>query len=369
MSKKKMRAFAGAMAVVLLSYRLSGCAANDAEDNPQAQQELNADEQSRNEAEGSIGETVQYGQVMAMNGSTATVVVGTLANANDGSGSQAFNAGQDEITFDEGDVSIVDESGAELEGRTLSADDVIVMRGTGSGTDFKPTTIEILDVAGAERMPTMLAFPRASSSVDDAPQADIALWRTSARPCPRRVRAYNVQMPARGLRVAGVRIQGASKEHDMQLLKVSTDKLLLVAGIVWLIAGANIVNIGLSAFLDETGWLFWVLIGGTLLIFVLFHIFVFTKMVGKHASRIRGYEEDKTHLFKFFDKKGYIMMAIMMGGGIALRASGVVPEWFIAFFYTGWALRWRLRASASYCVTQKLEACVSGDARHVHQTS
>ena len=30
-----------------------------------------------------------------------------------------------------------------------------------------------------------------------------------------------------------------------------------------------------------------------------------------------------------------IMMAIMMGGGIALRASGVVPEWFIAFFYTG----------------------------------
>ena len=29
------------------------------------------------------------------------------------------------------------------------------------------------------------------------------------------------------------------------------------------------------------------------------------------------------------------MMAIMMGGGIALRASGVVPEWFIAFFYTG----------------------------------
>ena len=157
MSKKKMRAFAGAMAVVLAFVPfLSGCAANDAEDNPQAQQELNADEQSRNEAEGSIGETVQYGQVMAMNGSTATVVVGTLANANDGSGSQAFNAGQDEITFDEGDVSIVDESGAELEGRTLSADDVIVMRGTGSGTDFKPTTIEILDVAGA--------FPRASSS-------------------------------------------------------------------------------------------------------------------------------------------------------------------------------------------------------------
>ncbi|WP_101722351.1 hypothetical protein [Eggerthella timonensis] len=124
----------------------------------------------------------------------------------------------------------------------------------------------------------------------------------------------------------------------MQLLKVSTEKLLLVAGIVWFIAGANIVNIGLTAFLDETGWLLWVLIIGTLVIFVLFHIFVFTKMVGKHASRITGYEEDKTHVFKFFDKKGYIMMAIMMGGGIALRASGIAPEWFIAFFYTGLGL-------------------------------
>ena len=124
----------------------------------------------------------------------------------------------------------------------------------------------------------------------------------------------------------------------MQLLKISTDKLLLVAGIVWFLAGANIVNIGLSAYLDESGWLFWVLVVGTLVIFVLFHIFVFTKMVGKHANRIRGYAEDKTHVFKFFDKKGYIMMAVMMGGGIALRASGVAPEWFVAFFYTGLGL-------------------------------
>lgn len=150
MSKKKMRAFAGAMAVVLAFIPfLSGCATNEAADNPQAAQELGADEQSRNEAEGSIGENVQYGQVMAMNGTQATVVVGELADANDGSGSQTFNAGQDEIVFDENDVSIVDESGAQIEGRTLSADDVIVMRGTGSGSGFKPTTIEILDVAGA----------------------------------------------------------------------------------------------------------------------------------------------------------------------------------------------------------------------------
>lgn len=156
MSKKKMRAFAGAMAVVLAFIPfLSSCTANDAADNPQAEQELNYDEQQRNESEGSIGqgdaqnESVQYGEVMGLEGTQATVVIGELAAANDGSGSQQFNAGQDTVTFDTESVSIVDESGAPVEDRTLNADDVIVMRGTGTGSDFKPTTIEILDVAGA----------------------------------------------------------------------------------------------------------------------------------------------------------------------------------------------------------------------------
>ena len=28
-------------------------------------------------------------------------------------------------------------------------------------------------------------------------------------------------------------------------------------------------------------------------------------------------------------------MAVMMGGGIGLRMAGLVPDWFVAFFYTG----------------------------------
>ena len=124
-------------------------------------------------------------------------------------------------------------------------------------------------------------------------------------------------------------------KEEARVLRISTDKLLLVAGVVWLVAGANVAGIGLAAYFHEPGWALWALVGGTLAVFVLFHVFVFTKMVGKHAERIRGYEEDRTHVLKFFDKKGYIMMAIMMGGGIGLRMSGLVPDWFIAFFYTG----------------------------------
>ena len=41
------------------------------------------------------------------------------------------------------------------------------------------------------------------------------------------------------------------------------------------------------------------------------------------------------HVLRFFDVKGYIIMAVMMGGGISLRSFGIVPTWFVAFFYTG----------------------------------
>ena len=58
-------------------------------------------------------------------------------------------------------------------------------------------------------------------------------------------------------------------------------------------------------------------------------------MVGKHAVRIAGYEADRVGVWNFFDVPGYAMMVIMMTGGISLRAFGLVPVWFIAFFYTG----------------------------------
>jgi hypothetical protein len=33
--------------------------------------------------------------------------------------------------------------------------------------------------------------------------------------------------------------------------------------------------------------------------------------------------------------KGYLFMVVMMGLGIALRMSGLAPDWFIASFYPG----------------------------------
>lgn len=119
------------------------------------------------------------------------------------------------------------------------------------------------------------------------------------------------------------------------MFKVSKRTLLLIAGIVWLAAGGNIAWLGIQAFAQINMSYVWTIILGAVVVFTLFHMKIFSKMVGKHSNRITAYEDNEIGFWRFFDASGYIMMAILMSGGISLRASGLVPMWFIAFFYTG----------------------------------
>ncbi len=113
------------------------------------------------------------------------------------------------------------------------------------------------------------------------------------------------------------------------MLKVRSEKLLIIAAAVWLLAGINILRLGIIAILDTE-----LLAIGIVVTFLLFHM-MFAKLVGKQSNRIRAYGNEPTCAFAFFDVKGYIMMAIMMGGGIALREFGIIPAWIVAFMYTG----------------------------------
>lgn len=109
--------------------------------------------------------------------------------------------------------------------------------------------------------------------------------------------------------------------------------LLAVAGCVWLIAGINVVRLGLLSYEKLPQIRIW----HVLLSIVVFCAFgwMFFKMSIKHTRRIKGYEEEFRPVWHFFDLKSYIIMAVMMGGGIWLRSSGLVPDVFIAVFYTG----------------------------------
>lgn len=76
---------------------------------------------------------------------------------------------------------------------------------------------------------------------------------------------------------------------------------------------------------------------------------MFFKMSMKHTRRIKGYPEEYKPVWDFFDIKAYIIMAVMMGGGIWLRYSGLVPDVFIAVFYTGLGIALAL-AGVLFCI-------------------
>jgi small-conductance mechanosensitive channel len=110
--------------------------------------------------------------------------------------------------------------------------------------------------------------------------------------------------------------------------------LMLIAGLVWCAAGAMVSFIGLPL---EFGLApaHLVLVPLAVVIFLAFYVFVFSRLVRKHTGRIRAREEERLPFWHFFNASSWVVMAVMMGGGMALRLSHVMPDWLIAFFYSG----------------------------------
>lgn len=115
-------------------------------------------------------------------------------------------------------------------------------------------------------------------------------------------------------------------------MKVRKINLLAIASLVWMIAGFNILRIGVSSYKNNVTILG---IGISIAVFLIFWFKVFSKLVKKHTKRIIGFEEEKQLFFKFFDKKSFMIMAFMMTFGIGLRVSNILDPKYIAQFYTG----------------------------------
>ena len=115
-------------------------------------------------------------------------------------------------------------------------------------------------------------------------------------------------------------------------MKVKKKNLLLIACAVWSLAGFNILRIGILSYPPYLSVMNILL---SIVVFTVFQYFIFGRLVKKHTDRIQNYEEERHFFMKFFDVKSFIIMAIMMSGGIYLRASSLAPERFIAVFYTG----------------------------------
>lgn len=121
-----------------------------------------------------------------------------------------------------------------------------------------------------------------------------------------------------------------------KIFEVKKLNLLIIAGIVWFIAGFNVVRLGLIAYKEIAPFQWWQGLLSTV-VFIAFGA-MFLKISQKHVLRIEQYKQAFRPIWDFFDGKSYIIMAVMMGGGIWLRLSGLVPDMFIAIFYTGLGL-------------------------------
>ena len=76
-------------------------------------------------------------------------------------------------------------------------------------------------------------------------------------------------------------------------MKVKRNTLLLIACFVWCAAGFNILRIGVLAYPGYLGIMNFAL---SLIVFAVFQLFIFGRLVKKHSTRIAGYEEER-HFF------------------------------------------------------------------------
>jgi len=117
------------------------------------------------------------------------------------------------------------------------------------------------------------------------------------------------------------------------LFHVRTRTLLAIAGCVWFAAGFNVARLGILSYRELRAPLALPVLLSAV-VFLAFGL-LFLRMSARHSRRIASYREETRPFWNFFDLRSYAIMAFMMGGGIWLRASGLVPGGFIAVFYTG----------------------------------
>ena len=100
---------------------------------------------------------------------------------------------------------------------------------------------------------------------------------------------------------------------------------LLLACLVWGAAGFNILRIGAAAYPGRLSAMNILL---SALVFTVFQLFIFGRLVKKHSARIAAYREERQFFLKFFDVKSFVIMAVIAvfytGLGAALLLSGLL---------------------------------------------
>lgn len=115
---------------------------------------------------------------------------------------------------------------------------------------------------------------------------------------------------------------------------VNKNILFFIAGTLWMVAGFNIMRIGISTWtVDSTSWIFKFF--ESCIVFLFFFSFIFDRLYKKYSIRINNKNDGLHCPFSFFDKKGLLMMLFMIVMGISIRYFHLLPISFFSFFYSG----------------------------------
>jgi hypothetical protein len=108
--------------------------------------------------------------------------------------------------------------------------------------------------------------------------------------------------------------------------------LLLIAGCAWSIAGGMLISRSLIYLVGVNHHLALEIALG-IVFGIVFYLVLFTRISKKHITRINLITIDNPCFFSFFNFRSYLLMSIMISGGITLRLSGLVnPEIIYTFF-------------------------------------
>ena len=115
-------------------------------------------------------------------------------------------------------------------------------------------------------------------------------------------------------------------------MKPSPRHAYRTAALLWIIAGGNVLRLGVLSWLRYEGSLvaplLWLAAS-----FAFFGLFIFPRVSRRNLDYAAGLEAP--YLWQCFSPRSWLIMAFMIALGVSIRSLGLAPDSFIAGFYCG----------------------------------
>ncbi|HKL67014.1 MAG TPA: hypothetical protein VJ877_03905 [Bacteroidales bacterium] len=109
--------------------------------------------------------------------------------------------------------------------------------------------------------------------------------------------------------------------------------LILISGVIWILIGLLLNHYAFNWLKDNSYENTYIYVISGIVLAIIIHHFGFLKVVDKNLGRIKTLNTE-TCVFAFMSWKSYLLVAVMMAMGIALRHS-MLPRNLLSVIYIG----------------------------------